>query len=187
MNCQDIITTMPPMFHKLWQPHETQLCYQLTSNVQRGPATPFYWSRWPNLEFHYSDVIMDAIASQITSFTIVYSVVCSGADQRKHQSSVSRAFVREIHRSPVTGEFPAQKASNAELGCFLWWRHHDRQRSAQPSDTLLLVEMAKLGFAYSGLFHRRVVMICHIFIKFGKYIRENLLNISYNHQHHTNM
>ena len=47
---------------------------------------------------HYSDVIMDAIASQITSLTIVYSSVYSGANQRKHQSSASLAFVRGIHR-----------------------------------------------------------------------------------------
>ena len=51
--------------------------------------------------FHYNDVIMDAIASQITSLTIVYSTVYSGADQRKHQSSASLAFVRGIHRWPV--------------------------------------------------------------------------------------
>ena len=50
---------------------------------------------------HYSDVIMGAIASQITSLTIVYSSVYSGADQRKHQSSASLAFVRGIHRRPV--------------------------------------------------------------------------------------
>ena len=46
---------------------------------------------------HNNDVIMSAMASQITSLTIVYS----GADQRKHQSSVSLAFVRGIHRWPV--------------------------------------------------------------------------------------
>ena len=44
----------------------------------------------------------------------------SGADQRKHQSSASLAFVRGIHR---TGEFPTQRASNAE-NVFTWWRHH---------------------------------------------------------------
>ena len=41
---------------------------------------------------------MGAIASQITSLTIVYSTVYSDADQRKHQSSASLAFVRGIHR-----------------------------------------------------------------------------------------
>ena len=52
----------------------------------------------------YNDVIMSAMASQITNLTIVYSSVYSGADQRKHQSS-------------------AQRASNAENGS-IWWRHH---------------------------------------------------------------
>ena len=44
---------------------------------------------------------MGAMASQITSLTIVHSTVYSGADQRKHQSSASMAFVRGIHRWPV--------------------------------------------------------------------------------------
>ena len=41
---------------------------------------------------------MITMASQINSLTVVYSIVYSGADQRKHQSSASRAFVRGIHR-----------------------------------------------------------------------------------------
>ena len=44
---------------------------------------------------------MGAMASQITSLRIVYSTVYSGADQRKHQSSMSLAFVRGIHLWPV--------------------------------------------------------------------------------------
>ena len=44
---------------------------------------------------------MGAMASQITSLTIVYWTVYSGADQRKHQSSASLAFVWGIHRWPV--------------------------------------------------------------------------------------
>ena len=44
---------------------------------------------------------MGAMASQITSLTVVYSTVYSGGDQRKHQSSASLAFVRGIHRWPV--------------------------------------------------------------------------------------
>ena len=47
--------------------------------------------------FHYNDVIMDSMASQITSRTIVYSTVYSRADQRKHQSSASLAFVGEFN------------------------------------------------------------------------------------------
>ena len=53
------------------------------------------------LTWHYDDVIMTMLASQITSLTVVYSIVYSGVNQRKHQSSASLAFVREIHRGPV--------------------------------------------------------------------------------------
>ena len=69
------------------------------------------------LHRHYDDVIMSTIASQITSLTIVYSTIYSGADQSKHQSSASLAFV-------FSGEFPAQMASNAE-NVSIWWRHHE--------------------------------------------------------------
>ena len=44
---------------------------------------------------------MSTIASQITSLTIVYSPVYSGADQSEHQSSASLALVWGIHRGPV--------------------------------------------------------------------------------------
>ena len=47
---------------------------------------------------HYIDVIMATMASQITSLTVVYSIVYLGVNQRKHQSSASLAFVRGIHR-----------------------------------------------------------------------------------------
>ena len=54
---------------------------------------------------HYDDVIMGTMASKITSLTIVYSSVYSGADQSKHQSSASLAFVWGIHRSPVNSPY----------------------------------------------------------------------------------
>ena len=66
-----------------------------------------YQKEWmPKCKYsHYSDVIMGAVA-QITSLTIVYSTVHSGADKRKHQSSVSLTFVRwpvnSPHKWPVT-------------------------------------------------------------------------------------
>ena len=56
---------------------------------------------WEIGRSHYGDVTMGAIASQITSLTIVYSTVYSDADQRKHQSAASLAFVQGIHRGPV--------------------------------------------------------------------------------------
>ena len=48
-----------------------------------------------------TSVIMSPMASQITSFTIVFSTVYSRADQRKYQSSASLVFVRGSHRWPV--------------------------------------------------------------------------------------
>ena len=50
---------------------------------------------------HYRDVIMTTMAPQITSLTIVYSIVYSDAAQRKYQSSASLALVWGIHQGPV--------------------------------------------------------------------------------------
>ena len=64
---------------------------------------------------------MNLMASQITSLTIVYSTVYSGADQRKK----SKLSVTGLcaGNSPGTGEFSAQMASNAK-NVSIWWRHH---------------------------------------------------------------
>ena len=51
--------------------------------------------------YHYADVIMSAMASQITGVSNDCSTVCSGADRRTHQSSASLAFVQGIRRWPV--------------------------------------------------------------------------------------
>ena len=51
-------------------------------------------------QIHYSDVIMNTMASQTTGVSNICSAVSSGADQRKYQSSASLAFVRGIHRLP---------------------------------------------------------------------------------------
>ena len=48
-----------------------------------------------------NNVIMIPMTSQITGISIVYSTVCWGAAQRKHQSSASVAFVWRIHGRPV--------------------------------------------------------------------------------------
>ena len=84
--------------------------------IHRSPVSPPHKGQWHRALIlslicawinglvknrHYDDVIMSAIASQITSLTIVYSIVYSEADQRKHQGSASLAFVWGIHRGPV--------------------------------------------------------------------------------------
>ena len=60
---------------------------------------------------------MGAMASQITSFMIVYSTVYSGADKKDIKAP------RHLPLCGVTGEFPAKMASNAE-NVSIWWRHH---------------------------------------------------------------
>ena len=62
---------------------------------------------------HYSDVIISATVSQITSVSSVCSTICSGADQRKHQSSASLAFVRG-----TKGQWCGKNTFR--------WRHHDQ-------------------------------------------------------------
>ena len=86
---------------------------------------------------HHCDVIMSAIASQITSLTIVYSTVYSG-DQGIHQSSASLAFVRGTHRWPVNSPHkgPACNAKKASI----WWRHHALETCRSDSDIFNIVK-----------------------------------------------
>ena len=89
---------------------------------------------------------MGAMASRITSVSIVYSIVWTGVFQRKHQSSASLAFVRGIHR---TGEFPSQKASNVS---FL-------MTSSWISLRLLSSDYEKRTFAWNKGVHE--ILTCH--------------------------
>ena len=50
---------------------------------------------------HYSDVIISATASEVTTVSIVCSTVCSETDQRIQQSSAPLAFMKGIHRWQV--------------------------------------------------------------------------------------
>ena len=71
------------------------------------------------LTVNYSDVIMGAMESQITSLTIVYSTVYSGADQRKHQRSASLAFVGELTCDRWIPRTKGQLRGDVSF----WWRH----------------------------------------------------------------
>ena len=64
---------------------------------------------------------MGARESQITSLTIVYSTVYSGAEKNTSKPRVAGLCAGN---SPVTGESAAQMASNAE-NVSIWWRHDD--------------------------------------------------------------
>ena len=73
-----------------------------------------------NKNYQYSDIIMSSMASQITGFSIVHSTGCSCVDKKKSNLRVTGLCVGN---SPVTGEFPTQRASNAE-NVSIWWFHH---------------------------------------------------------------
>ena len=92
-----------------WHAHLDQSRMSKHTQLSQSFSDRFLWpssihgsmSHEHVMMWHYSDVIINATASQITGVSIVYSAVCSGGDQRKHQSSASLAFVRGISRWPV--------------------------------------------------------------------------------------
>ena len=92
-----------PVWYRLAKNRQTQVIMIVEDGLvpNRRPAIGNYHVNSYLTSGHYGDVIMSAMASQITSLTIVYWTFYSGADQRKHQNSVSLAFVRGIHRWPV--------------------------------------------------------------------------------------
>ena len=125
--------TLPVL--QVWRLNNSGLVQKLNqSNNEETMKDLQNWALLGNqLVTHYDDVIMGAMASKITSLTIVYSTVYSGADQSKHQSFASLAFVWGIHRRPVISphkwpvtrkmfpfddvimrRFPPQKASTME-------------------------------------------------------------------------
>ena len=61
---------------------------------------------------------MSMMASPITSVSIVNSTICTGADQRKHEISMSLAFVKGIHQWPVN--------SPHKENVSIWWHHHGK-------------------------------------------------------------
>ena len=71
-----------------------------------------------NVLNHYS-----TMASQITGVSIDCSTLCSGADQTKHQTSASLAFVRGIHRWPVNSPHKGPVTSGNVENVSIWWRH----------------------------------------------------------------
>ena len=69
-------------------------------------AHPYMWAP------HYSEVIMSVMVSQIIGISIVYSTLCPVVDQNKPSKFPVTGLCEG--NSPVTGEFPAQRASNGE-------------------------------------------------------------------------
>ena len=105
---------------------------------------------------------MGTVASQITSLTIVYSTVYSGAGQRKHQSSASLAFVRGIHRWPVNflHKWPVT-------------------RKMFPFDDVIMKWLVSCFHTYNGFEMERVVIIWNFIQKIAFEIRSKSVCIIY--------
>ena len=133
-------------------------------------------------------VIMSATSSQITSLTIVYSTVYSGADQRKHQSSTSLSLVRRIqwwpvnspHKGPVTHKmFPFddvimdinQLPQNEEkYKMRIWTNLCFREKIAEPDRLNTVATKLKLPLdmyriinsVYIHMIEYKIVMLCYV-------------------------
>ena len=86
---------------------------------------------------HYCDVIIGAMASQITSLTIVYSTVFFR--RRSKKTSKLRVTGLCAGNSPVIDEFFAQKVSNAG-NVSIWWRRNANSRLIGPWEILRLFQ-----------------------------------------------
>ena len=103
--CCAFLTISVVTFFEFWSALITffqYVCLLYSLCNMHTDVTIRYWYKWYHnvtiLLDHWIDVIMTTMASQITSPTVVYSIVYLGADQRKHQSRASLAFVLWIHR-----------------------------------------------------------------------------------------
>ena len=113
----------------------SSICWQVVSDdyfpLTMSPGIMLYWAPSHKFNVYFNKrllrllscielfITVTSMAPQITGVSMVCTTVCSGADKKTNQSSVSLAFVR----GPVTSEFPSQRASNAE-NVSIWWRHH---------------------------------------------------------------
>ena len=85
-----------------------------TSNSVNADAT----SPCVTSVLHYSDVIM-GVSNHRPHDCLLNSLF----KRRSKKTSMLRVTGLCVGNSPVTGEFPAQMASNVE-NVFIWWRHH---------------------------------------------------------------
>ena len=123
-------------------------------------------------EYHYGDVINGVKASQIT---------CEGvSNHQPHDCLLKRLFRRRsketsklcgtglcVGNSPVTGEFPAQRASNAE-DISIWWRHH-------VFDEHICNNLIPWSLALPGSLLRSIFLIFEMWLGHGWLITSNLL------------
>ena len=95
------------------------------NNTFRVIVWPYALPSVMHADNHYIDVKMTTMPFQITSLTVVYSIVYSGVDKKKPiKAPCHWPLCGEF---TGTGEFPAQRVSNVE-NVSIWWRHHDNRK-----------------------------------------------------------
>ena len=134
---------------------------------------------------------MGAIASQITSLTIVYSTVNSDADQRKHQSSVSLAFVWVIqwgpvnfpHKWPVTRKvFPLDDFIMLPTGGFCTLRPEQNGYGLERDFFKLMFSKENFNFLFHwSLFQRFQFTLCQLWFRLWPGAKETSLPCKWNH------
>ena len=123
---------MWPLIRSLYRPQTQWKYWVLLLTIGELLAATSQGRKVTECTSHYSDVIMGARASQITGVSIVYSTVCSGADSKKTPKLCVTGLCEG--NSPMTGESPAQRASNAEK-VSIWWRHHGWLKGSLDQDS----------------------------------------------------
>ena len=139
------------------------------------PTAP-HWSTIYNTSKHYSDVIMSAMSSQITSLTIVTQPFIQVQIKKTSKLRVTGLCVRN---SPVTGEFPAQRAGYAR-NISTWWRHHECKGMRWIATYMYLLRVAMDALV---MFHDLTLNNgkCPYF-RFDEY---NKTKYTYSHNNHT--
>ena len=120
---------------------------------------------------------MSVMVSQITGVSRVYWTVCSGADERKHQSSVSLAFVRGIHWWPVNSLYKGPVTRNVfpfdDVIMIIWTNAGplDRLFDAKPLPEPMLAycqldfwEQILVKFEFCHFHSRKCIWNCRLLI-----------------------
>ena len=93
----------------------------LLQGQQKNTVSYKHTNVWTELDCYTLITLTSQWARWRLKSPAVYSTVYSGADQRRHQSSASLAFVRGFHRWPVNS---THKGPVTRKNATVWWRHH---------------------------------------------------------------
>ena len=116
---------------------------------------------------------MTTIASQITSLAFVYSTVYSDADQRKHQSSASLAFVWGIHRDRWIPRTKGQLRGKCSYLMTSSWERASNTTNVFINDVFMKISGPK--YFLSKLIHCASFLLCNFS---GEKLTKNYFNLN---------